>query len=99
MFKKLLAAAGVGGAEVETELFTPGVQPGGTVEGVIRLRGGAVAQEIASVAVEFVTRAEQEYEDHEGVRDIAFGRNGVHGPLHLPPGAVLDFRFAARAPM
>ncbi|MEV6325209.1 sporulation protein [Nocardia sp. NPDC051787] len=64
MFKKLLAAAGVGGAEVETELFTPGVQPGGTVEGVVRLRGGQVAQEIASVGVEFVTRAEQEYEDH-----------------------------------
>ncbi|MEW1740693.1 sporulation protein [Nocardia beijingensis] len=99
MFKKLLAAAGVGGAEVETELFTPGVQPGGTVEGVIRLRGGAVAQDITQVAVEFVTRAEQEYDDHEGVRDIAFGRAGVHGPSYLPAGAPLEFRFAARAPM
>ncbi|MGQ4600534.1 sporulation protein [Nocardia sp. R6R-6] len=99
MFKKLLAAAGVGGAEVETELFTPGVQPGGTVEGMVRLRGGQVAQEIASVAVEFVTRAEQEYEDHEGVRDIAFGRTGVYGSLHLSAGAMLEFRFAARAPM
>lgn len=99
MFKKLLAAAGVGGAEVETELFTPGVQPGGTVEGVIRLRGGAVAQDITQVAVEFVTRAEQEYDDHEGVRDTAFGRAGVHGPSHLPAGAPLEFRFAARAPM
>lgn len=99
MFKKLLAAAGVGGAEVETELFTPGVQPGGVVEGVVRLRGGKVAQDIAGVAVEFITRAEVEYEDAEGVRDIAFGRLGVHGPLHLPAGAVLDFRFAARAPL
>ncbi|MBF6258720.1 sporulation protein [Nocardia farcinica] len=99
MFKKLLAAAGVGGAEVETQLFTPGVQPGGVVDGVIRLRGGQVAQDISQIAVEFVTRAEVEYDDHEGVREIGFGRVGVTGPLHLPAGAVLEFRFGARAPM
>ncbi|MET7770317.1 sporulation protein [Nocardia sp. NPDC005366] len=99
MFRKLLAAAGVGGAEVETELFTPGVQPGGIVEGVVRLRGGNVAQDISGIAVEFVTRVEQEYDDHEGIRDTGFGRSPVYGPLHLPPGAPLEFRFAARAPM
>ncbi|MGN2640405.1 sporulation protein [Nocardia takedensis] len=99
MFRKLLAAAGVGGAEVETELFTPGVQPGGVVEGVIRLRGGAVGQDISRIAVEFVTRVEHEYEDHEGHRDTGFGWTHVHGPLHLPAQAPLEFRFAARAPM
>ncbi|WP_216910014.1 sporulation protein [Nocardia noduli] len=99
MFKKLLAAAGVGGAEVETELFTHGVQPGGIVEGVIRLRGGNVAQDISRIAVDFVTRVEQEYEDHEGLRDTGFGWTAVHGPLHLPVGAPLEFRFGARAPM
>ncbi|MBH0780052.1 sporulation protein [Nocardia bovistercoris] len=99
MFKKLLAAAGVGGAEVETELFTPGVQPGGVVEGVIRLRGGNVGQDISRIAVEFVTRVEQEYEDHEGVRDMGFGWTHVYGPLHLPAGAPAEFRFGARAPL
>ncbi|WP_054813251.1 sporulation protein [Nocardia arizonensis] len=99
MFRKLLVAAGVGGAEVETELFTPGVQPGGIVEGVIRLRGGTVAQEISRIAVEFVTRVEREYDDHEEVRDMGFGWTDVHGPLHLPAGAPMEFRFAARAPM
>ncbi|MGW0251649.1 sporulation protein [Nocardia goodfellowii] len=99
MFKKLLAAAGVGGAEVETELFTPGVQPGGVAEGVIRLRGGKVAQDIAEVAVEFVTRVEHERDDHEGVRDMGFGRTWVQGPFRLEPGAVAEFRFGARAPM
>ncbi|MEV0294965.1 sporulation protein [Nocardia sp. NPDC050710] len=99
MFRKLLAAAGVGGAEVETELFTPGVQPGGIAEGVVRLRGGGVAQEITRIAVEFVTRVEHEYDDHEGSGAMGFGWTQVHGPLHLPPGAFLEFRFGARAPM
>ncbi|WP_040795385.1 sporulation protein [Nocardia higoensis] len=99
MFKKLLAAVGVGGAEVETELFTPGVQPGGVVEGTIRLRGGRVAQDIDHIGVEFVTRVEQEYEDHEGVSDFGFAPTGVTGPFHLPAEAELSFPFAARAPM
>ncbi|MEV0250630.1 sporulation protein [Nocardia sp. NPDC050712] len=99
MFKKLLAAAGVGGAEVETELFTPGVQPGGVAEGVIRLRGGKVAQDIAEIAVEFVTRVEHEHDDHEGVREHGFGRTWVQGPFRLESGGFAEFRFGARAPM
>ncbi|MFC9895474.1 sporulation protein [Nocardia sp. NPDC127579] len=99
MFKRLLAAAGVGGAEVETELSTPGIQPGGVAEGVIRLHGGKVAQDIAEIAVEFVTRVEHEHDDHEGVRDMSFGRTWVQGPFRLDPGAAAEFRFAARTPL
>lgn len=99
MFKQLLAAAGVGGAEVETELFTPGVQPGGIVEGVIRLRGGRVDQAIGHVAVEFVTRAEREYSDgEERIADLGFGRVGVAGPFTLIAGTVAELRFAAPVP-
>ncbi|MGW5313798.1 sporulation protein [Nocardia thailandica] len=100
MFKQLLAAAGVGGAEVETELFTPGVQPGGLVEGVIRLRGGKVAQDVGQVAIEFVTRAEQEYSDgEETVSTVGFGRGAVTGPFTLHPGQLAEFRFGAPAPL
>ena len=74
MFKKLLAAVGVGGAEVETELHTPGVQPGGSVQGVVRLRGGEVAQQLDGVSVEFVTRVEHEVDDDEVTSKRAFGR-------------------------
>lgn len=97
MFKKLLAAVGVGGAEVETELFTPGVQPGGIVEGVVRLRGGQAPQRIDRVSVELVTRVEQEYEDGETHRDVGFGRHDVYGAFELASGAAHEFRFGARA--
>ncbi len=99
MFKKLLAAVGVGGAEVQTELFTAGVQPGGTVEGVIRLRGGRVGQDVDHIGVEFVTRVERESAEGETLHDLGFAPTGVTGPFHLPAEAELSFRFAARAPM
>ncbi|MEV0436727.1 sporulation protein [Nocardia sp. NPDC050413] len=100
MFKQMLAAAGVGGAEVDTELFTPGVQPGGLVEGVIRLRGGRVDQAVGQVAVEFITRVEREYSDgEERVADQAFGRVAVTGPFTLGAGRIAEFRFAAPVPL
>ncbi|MFD0362553.1 sporulation protein [Nocardia sp. GCM10030253] len=99
MFRKLMAAVGVGGAEVETELFTPGVQPGGHAEGVIRLRSGPTRQHIERVAVEFVTRVEREFDDVEDVRDLGFGRLEVRSWFEVAPGEVVEIPFGVRAPM
>ncbi|RZQ61967.1 sporulation protein [Amycolatopsis suaedae] len=99
MFKKLLAAVGVGGAEVETELLTAGVQPGGVVRGVIRLRGGKVPQEIPGVLVEFVTRVEHEGKDSEVDLMRGFGRTRVAGAVNLPPEQVVEFPFELVAPL
>ncbi|MGX1808033.1 sporulation protein [Nocardia sp. NPDC055321] len=99
MFKKLLAAAGVGGAEVETELHTPGVQPGGTVHGVVRLRGGSVAQDISRVALEFVTRVEFEHTEEETSGLRGFHLTPVHGPFRLEPQALYDIPFGLYTPL
>lgn len=98
MFKKLLAAVGVGGAEVETELHTPGAQPGGTVQGVIRLRGGDVQQTIPGVHVEFVTRVEHESGDNEVNVMRGFGRTPVRRDVELPPGQQVEFPFHLPVP-
>jgi sporulation-control protein len=98
MFKKLLAAVGVGGAEVETILHTPGVRPGGTVQGVIRLRGGEVPQQIPGLSVELVTRVENESDDHEVDVMRGFGRVGVQGDISLPPGQIVETPFAMPVP-
>ncbi|MBN6035569.1 sporulation protein [Amycolatopsis sp. 195334CR] len=99
MFKKLLAAVGVGGAEVETELFTPGVQPGGVLEGVIRLRGGEVQQEIPGVLVEFVTRVEHEGGDREVDVHRTFGRIDVRRNVPLGPRQTIELPFRLPAPL
>ncbi|MER7078272.1 sporulation-control protein [Saccharopolyspora kobensis] len=99
MFKKLLAAVGIGGAEVETVLHTPGVQPGGVVHGSIRLRSGEIQQHLDGVFVEFVTRVEHETADdreRELMRPV--GRVDVQRGVVLEPGQVVEFPFQAQAP-
>ncbi|MDR7302169.1 sporulation-control protein [Haloactinomyces albus] len=99
MFKKLLAAVGVGGAEVETELHTPGVQPGGVVQGVIRLRGGEVAQEIPGLFAELVTRVEHEAGDDEVEAMRGFHKVQVARDVALPPGQVVESPFSLPVPL
>lgn len=99
MFKKLLAAVGVGGADVETELHTPGVQPGGQVHGVVRLRGGEVPQQLDGVSVEFATRVEREINDDEVESVRGFGRQRVGEGVALQPGQVVELPFQVTAPM
>ncbi len=100
MFKKLLAAVGVGGVEVETTLREPGVRPGGVVEGVIRLHSGEVEQDISGVYVELVTRAEHEFGNDEVDALRAFGRVAVReGGVSLPPGQVVELPFRLPVPV
>ncbi|MDA3646644.1 sporulation protein [Saccharopolyspora indica] len=101
MFKKLLAAVGVGGAEVDTVLGTPGVQPGGVVRGTVRLRGGEVQQPLDGVTVEFVTQVKEEIPDrirhnydnphrHEMYRDEKREVTRGFGRVHVQQGVVLQ---------
>ncbi|WP_019814525.1 sporulation protein [Saccharomonospora saliphila] len=99
MFKKLLAAVGIGGVEVETELYDHGVQPGGAVRGVIRLRAGEVQQDISGVFIELVTRVEHEADDSEIDLMRGFGRTAVAGGVVLPPGQVVEIPFEVQVPI
>lgn len=99
MFKKILAAVGIGGAEVETELHTPTVAPGETVEGVIRLRGAEVPQDLQGVYVELATRVEHEVDDKEVELRRGFGRTGVAGAVTLAPGQTAELPFRLPVPL
>ncbi|PRX50897.1 sporulation-control protein [Prauserella shujinwangii] len=98
MFKKILAAVGIGGAEVETELHTTSVPPGGVVEGVIRLRGAEVEQDVQGVHVEFVTRVEHEVDDKEVNLNRGFGRTAVAGEVALAAGRTVELPFRLPVP-
>ncbi|MFD4406379.1 sporulation protein [Nocardia sp. NPDC058499] len=98
MFKTLLGALGTNSTEVETELFTPGVQPGQPVQGVIRMRCQDRPVRINGVSVELITRAEREYDDREQLIDMAFAQHPVFGPFELHPGHPLEGRFELLAP-
>ncbi len=54
MFKKILASIGIGSAAVDLEVARPQVELGGVLEGVVKLRGGNVEQEIDKIYINLV---------------------------------------------
>ncbi|WP_433043737.1 sporulation protein [Dactylosporangium sp. CS-033363] len=56
VFKKMLAAFGVGGPSVDTVLDTPAVQPGGFIDGHVHIQGGDRDARIEHVVLALATR-------------------------------------------
>ncbi|MGI5243633.1 sporulation protein [Dactylosporangium sp. CA-139066] len=56
VFKRMLAALGVGGPSVDTVLDHPVARPGGFVEGQVHIRGGDREAQIDRVLVSLITR-------------------------------------------
>lgn len=54
MFKKLLATVGIGSAKVNLELTNPKVEIGGTLEGVVKIKGGSVEQVVDRIYINLV---------------------------------------------
>ncbi|MGW6502854.1 sporulation protein, partial [Nonomuraea angiospora] len=86
VFKRMLGAFGVGAPSVDTVLSTPRTQPGGTLRGEVRLKGGDFDAEIEHVTLGLVARVEIEHGDseHGGLGEFASSR--VSGPFTLRKG-------------
>ncbi|MYW05351.1 sporulation protein [Streptomyces sp. SID3343] len=98
VFKKFMASMGAGSASVETELHHPQTTPGGVVEGLIRVRGGKVDQNIEGLFVEFQAVVEVETQDGEQRRNEEFGRLQVDGAFALREGSTHDVPFSLPVP-
>lgn len=98
VFKKMLAALGVGGPSVDTVLATPGVQPGGKLSGQVNIKGGDRDVQIEYVSVGLVTRVEVESGDQEYSKNVEFHRIHVAGAFTLPAGADHRLPFTTEIP-
>ncbi|GAA2385573.1 hypothetical protein Cme02nite_72480 [Catellatospora methionotrophica] len=98
VFKKMLAAFGVGGPSVDTVLATPVVQPGGTLSGTVHIRGGERDTLIEYVSVGLVTRVEVEGHDSEYDTTVEFHRVHLTGSFTLAAGAQQALPFTVELP-
>ncbi|MFD0888979.1 sporulation protein, partial [Streptosporangium algeriense] len=98
IFKRMLGAFGVGGPSVDTVLATPRVQPGGTLHGEVRVKGGDFDAEIEYVALGLVARTESEHGDGEYVGLVEFDRVTVSGPFSLRTGQDMVIPFQTTVP-
>lgn len=98
VFKKLLAALGVGGPSVDTVLQHPHVRPGGNLAGEVHIAGGSQEVVIEHVAIGLVTGIEIEHGDHEGHAEVEFHRVVVGGRFPLGEGEHKTIPFELRLP-
>ncbi|MFG1701001.1 sporulation protein [Nonomuraea sp. NPDC049309] len=86
VFKRMLGALGVGAPSVDTVLSTPRTQPGGTLEGEVRLKGGEFDAEIEHVTLGLIAQVEIEHGGGEASGLGEFSRAQVSGPFTLRKG-------------
>lgn len=99
MFKKLLAAVGVGGAMVDTVLDKPSLRPGDTLTGKVLIKGGSVPQSIEYVDLVLMTEVEKKINGEEYRASHALQRYRVSGAIQLSAGQDMILPFALGLPL
>ncbi|MFD3683535.1 sporulation protein [Nocardiopsis sp. NPDC058631] len=94
VFKRLLAAFGVGGLSIDTVVETPHTRPGSVLEGRVELSGGEGEAEIAEIVLALVVGVE-DGDEHEGVE---FARVPVASGIRLAAGETLSVPFTFGIP-
>ena len=70
-FKKAIASTlGIGGAKIDAVVTTKEIYPGEIVEGIFKIRGGNVSQEISDIELDVNTYARREGDDTEYNQNI-----------------------------
>lgn len=98
MFKKLLAAVGVGGAKVNTVVTGGDLQPGGPIKGVVVVKGGDVDQTIEGLRIRLMTEVEVEVGDQEMRQPQVLAEWPIRFAGVLPAGEEQRVPFEATLP-
>lgn len=98
MFKRMKQAFGIGGPSVDTVLREARVQPGGVLEGEVRVTGGSDAREVTKLTVCFAATAEVESGDSESQQRVTFGEIQLAGDGTIEPEQQVALPFRLEAP-
>lgn len=94
MLKNLFAKLGVGSTSVDAVLMTDHFCPGGTVEGVIKIDGGEVEQNISAITLKLMTVAKSEGEDVDLNLNHAIAEYRIAEAFTVKPGDKLERPFS-----
>ncbi|KAB8137832.1 sporulation protein [Gracilibacillus oryzae] len=74
MFKKLLASAGIGSAEVDTQLINDQLSPGDILKGKVVIKGGRTEQQVDRINLFVMTEALRERDDKKYYEKVVLHR-------------------------
>ncbi|MFC4558285.1 sporulation protein [Virgibacillus kekensis] len=95
MLKKWLASAGIGSAEVDTQLDNDNLVPGEVVSGKVVIKGGNAEQQIDRINLFLMTEALREVNDNKVRQKVTLGSFTVGSGFTIGKGEKkeLDFSF------
>ncbi|MFC4386241.1 sporulation protein [Gracilibacillus marinus] len=95
MFKKLLASAGIGSAEVDTQLLHDHVSPGEMLEGKVVIKGGRIEQQVERINLFVMTEALREKDDKKYYDKVVLHRFALNESFEIgaEEDKVIDFEF------
>ncbi|MFD1775158.1 sporulation protein [Paenibacillus rhizophilus] len=98
MFKKVLASVGIGSAKVDTRLEEAQVVAGGTLRGVVSIRGGQVEQQIDKIYIYVKTQYEKEENDRKVTHEVEIARILITEGVLLQAGETREIPFEMTIP-
>lgn len=97
-FKKMLASVGIGSAQINTELDTTRVEPGGEISGIVYVEGGQTDQSIDNIYLNLKTTYIRESNDRRIKETCTISRYLVAENFHLQAGERNQIPFHFRLP-
>ncbi|MEC9482443.1 MAG: sporulation protein [Halomonas sp.] len=99
MLDKLMAAIGIGSAQVDTRLEADMVRAGETLRGQVHIKAGEVAQEIDGLTLDLVSEAIEEVNDNKVRVPHTWGRMSLTERLSVQPGESRVHDFTLEIPL
>ncbi|TCI25226.1 MULTISPECIES: sporulation protein [unclassified Exiguobacterium] len=99
MFKKLLSSIGIGAATVDTRLAENSCVPGGTLDGVVHIKGGNVEQSVDRIYIFFNTLYKHEVNDKTTYSTFTIEKILLNeAPFMIGPDEVKEIPFTIEVP-
>ncbi len=98
-FSKVMASVGIGAAKVDTLLEKRTYQPGEEMNGIIRIQGGQVQQEIEGIDLSIMTYYIKEVDDRKVRQNVELGKVRATPSLVIAPGETKEEAFSFRLPL
>jgi sporulation-control protein len=97
-FKQMLAGLGIGAAQVDTRLHTSASEPGGSLSGVIEIRGGSVAQNITELSLLVEIDYKREVNDSTVWQTYTLAHQRLSDAFMVQPNESMTFPFTLVLP-
>lgn len=98
-FNRMMASIGIGAAQVDTVLEKQRYEPGETLAGVVKIKGGNVEQQIDSIYISVMTQYVKEVDDRKVYQSAELTKARVSDPFTVRAGEAKEIPFSLPLPM